>query len=71
MALVQYAFFYDSIMQLPPSDRPADDVIEDDAALDKWFERYTRDLARKQGKRQGTALSEEEARALIPKYNAP
>jgi hypothetical protein len=37
--------FYQQVYALPPTDRPGDDVIKDDAALDKWYEAWQRQLA--------------------------
>lgn len=50
MTLLGFARFYDSIHSMLPSDRPTDDVIEDDAALDKWYQDYVREQARKAAK---------------------
>jgi len=36
-----------------PSDRPSDELIEDDSALDRWFEAYQRDMIRKLTKKGG------------------
>lgn len=47
--LLQWARFYRQIYDLPPSDKPDDGTIEDDTALDKWFEQFQRDIARKSG----------------------
>lgn len=45
--------WYKSIYEMMPSDKPADDIIEDDERLDRWFEAYLRDLARKSGAKSG------------------
>ena len=34
---------------LPPSDRPSDDIIEDDEALDRWYKAYVRRMASQAG----------------------
>lgn len=52
MTILGYARFYDSINTLLPSERPSDDVIQDDAALDKWYQAYIREQAIASGKRQ-------------------
>ena len=51
MTLIGYARFYDSINQMLPSDKPDDKTIEDDDALDKWYQHYIREQAIKSGKR--------------------
>lgn len=51
MTLLGFARFYDSINNMLPSDRPDDDVIEDDAELDKWYQNYVREQAIKSGKK--------------------
>lgn len=49
MLLIQYATWYKLVYSLPPSDRPDDEVIDDDAALDTWWETYQRDIMKKAG----------------------
>jgi len=34
-----------------PSDRPDDTIIEDDEALDSWYQNYIREMAIKSGKK--------------------
>lgn len=34
-------------MELPATERPPDDVIEDDEAFDRWYAAWTRDTADK------------------------
>jgi hypothetical protein len=51
LTLLTYARFYESIAGMMPSDRPDDAVIEDDAALDKWYKEYSREQAIKYGKK--------------------
>jgi len=51
MTLLGYARFYDSINGMLPSDRPDDDVIQDDVALDKWYQAYLREQAHKLGRK--------------------
>jgi len=36
-----------------PTDRPDDAIIQDDAKLDRWFEHFMRDTARKLSRRAG------------------
>lgn len=36
---------------MSPTDRPEDTVIENDRELDKWYQAYVREQARKQGRR--------------------
>lgn len=43
LQLIEYADFYKKVYELPPDERPSDDVIEDDVELD----RYLADLTRK------------------------
>lgn len=52
MTLLGYSRFYDSITSMLPSDRPSDDVIENDAELDRWYQNYIREMAIKSGKQQ-------------------
>lgn len=56
MTVLGFARFYDSILGMLPQDRPADDVIEDDAALDSWYQEYLREAARKAGKRSNVSM---------------
>ena len=37
LLLSHYIAFYESIYELPESERPSDDVIEDDRKLDQWI----------------------------------
>jgi hypothetical protein len=37
--------FYGQVYGLPPTDRPADTVINNDDALDKWYEAWQRQMA--------------------------
>lgn len=54
MTLMGYSRFYESIASMLPSDRPSDDVIDNDAELDQWYQNYVRDMAIKSGKKQNT-----------------
>jgi hypothetical protein len=47
LALVQWARWYKSLYEMPSTDRPDDKLLGDDAALDRWYEQYARDMARK------------------------
>lgn len=47
MALLSYAKFYESLNEIPLTDRPDDEIIQDDEAIDQWYERYLRDATRK------------------------
>lgn len=38
-----------------PSDKPDDAIIENDAELDKWYENFLREQARKMGKKKQAA----------------
>lgn len=40
-------------MEMPATDRPDDATLADDARLDKWFDQYVRDQARKAGRTHG------------------
>jgi len=51
MTLVGYARFYDSIYQMLPADKPDDATIEDDEALDRWYQNYSREQAIRSGKK--------------------
>jgi hypothetical protein len=44
--------------QMSPADRPDDRVIEDDVALDRWYESYQRDIIRKHGKKQSASAAD-------------
>lgn len=52
MTLLGYARFYQSIHEMLPSDKPDDATIEDDDALDKWYNNYVREQAIKSGRKQ-------------------
>lgn len=45
LQFLQYVRFYKSLNELPAQDRPAPEVVDDDAALDEWWEQYLRQLA--------------------------
>lgn len=45
-------------MDLPPTDRPDDRMIEDDEALDSWYTRWTREQLRKIAQAKGKHYSE-------------
>lgn len=47
LSLVQWARWYKSLYEMSSADRPDDDLLEDDAALDRWFDAYLREQARK------------------------
>ncbi len=38
---MQYLEFYASIFELDDVERPSDKVVEDDSALDGWYDSYT------------------------------
>lgn len=46
LMLFEKALFYKSINEMSPVDRPEDKIIEDDEALDRWFETFTKQQAR-------------------------
>jgi len=58
-----------------PNDRPSDELIEDDGALDRWFDAYQRDMARKLGKRGGGGDSRLDltgrSQTAIPVFGGP
>lgn len=66
MTVLGYARFYESINGMLPSERPDDDVIQDDVALDKWYQAYVREQAIASGKRTKVAAPA----ADIPQFNA-
>lgn len=39
--------WYKSLYEMPLSDKPADSIIEDDLALDRWYTQWQRDVARR------------------------
>ena len=41
-----------------PSDRPDDQIIEDDVGLDKWYDSYQREIMKKAGKNKTTSAAE-------------
>jgi hypothetical protein len=68
MILLGYSRFYDSLNSMLPSDRPEDAIIEDDAALDKWYEAYLREQAVKYGRKSNQ--SETLAQFRVPEFKA-
>lgn len=40
---------------MPMTDRPPDETIEDDVALDSWYKQLSRDMARRAAQRKGAA----------------
>ena len=48
-----------------PSDRPSDDVIEDDTELDKWYQAYVREQAVKNGKARNVGQDD----VSVPQFN--
>ena len=53
---------------MPASDRPDDRTIENDDAIDRWFEQYQRHAARKAG-RSGPTVTLTEAADQIPSFS--
>ena len=55
MALLGYARFYQQVFELLPHEQPEDKVIEDDTALDAWWQTFwaekRRELAKAMGKK--------------------
>jgi hypothetical protein len=45
--------FYQQIYDLPPTDRPGDDVVDNDERLDKWYEAWMRQVASDASKVRG------------------
>lgn len=66
MSLIGYARFYQQIHELPLSERPPDDVIEDDAALDQWWERFIREMYRKAAKPMAVSG---DVNVMIPQFD--
>ncbi len=67
LALLSYAKFYESLNEIPLSDRPSDEIIEDDEAIDRWYENYLRDMTRKaKGNAKGPAVDF----AQIPQFQS-
>lgn len=52
-ALFKWAKFYRGIYEMMPTERPEDAIINDDAALDAWYQRYTREIAMRAAKLKG------------------
>lgn len=46
LLLLYYANWYKQIFEMSPDERPADDVINDDDELDRWYKNYTRRVER-------------------------
>jgi hypothetical protein len=65
MTLLSYARFYDSINSMLPSDKPDDRLIEDDEALDRWYDSFVREQAIKYGKKSSQS---EFSSVTIPQY---
>lgn len=53
MALYQWGVWYKSIFEMSPTDKPEDRIVDDDEELDKWFDRYMKDIARKAAQAKG------------------
>lgn len=68
MTILGYARFYQNINEMLPSDRPDDATIEDDEALDKWYQAYTREQALKFGKKQSASAFGGDVQ--IPQFNS-
>jgi hypothetical protein len=51
MTLLSFGRFYESINSMLLEDRPDDKVIEDDEALDRWYQAYVREQTLKAAKR--------------------
>lgn len=45
LIMFQWLKFYQQVMEMPPTERPADDVLDDDIELDKWYESFLRQAA--------------------------
>lgn len=67
MSLLSYAKFYESLNELPLSDRPDDDIIADDEAVDRWYQQYVRDVARKA---KGNAKGPPVEFSQLPQFSA-
>ena len=51
--MLQWVRWYKQIYEMPSSDRPDDDTIENDTALDLWFKHFLRNAAKGSGGRAG------------------
>jgi hypothetical protein len=72
LALIQFAKWYKNIRELPPSDRPDDAVIDNDAELDRWWDAFVRDQQRKAGRpvSSGMVSPTDIGQNAIPFYGA-
>ena len=52
LRLLQWIRFYKSLNELPATDRPDDDTINDDAECDRWFDDYQRRMAQQTAEMQ-------------------
>lgn len=53
--LYNYGLFYHNLRDLPAEFRPDDRLLENDEALDRWYERFQADQARKGSGTKGKA----------------
>jgi len=69
--LFQWGRWYKGIFELPPHEKPDDDILEDDTKIDRWYESYQRETMRKmQGK---TFKNSDDMFKSVPQWreNAP
>lgn len=64
--MVQWIRWYKSIYEMLPSEKPEDEIIADDERLDRWFEHYLHELARRSGKKGGDPQYDLTGNANIP-----
>lgn len=61
---LQFARFYEAIYNMPSTDKPDAETIDDDELLDAWYTKYSRDVAirsaRASGNRAGFQMSDAE-----------
>lgn len=50
LQLLQWIRFYKLLNEMPMTDRPSDEVFEDDELCDRWYDAYLRQLAHESGK---------------------
>jgi len=65
MTLMGFARFYESIYGMLPSDRPTDEIIEDDEALDAWYQSYLREQAIKAGRKTDRSMEQMKENILM------
>ena len=69
--LYQWARYYKNIYEMMPNERPAQNIIDNDAELDAWQIQYTRDLARSLSSNRTPDIFGGNTAEKIPKFEPP